>query len=210
MDVLTIRKIIEKQGYHMPTLRQARAVVALGANGGKSQASALREAGYSEKVARNPDRVFKSSTVLAALRIVGKDEDWIALQHVRALNATYPSHMVFPPFRSPEERKDGQDGNAGDQHGEQMTDANIREFLKGADCLVHKIVHGDMRRQVYFYAPDNAAQIRVLNMLNKIYGAYAPTQIAGKHAVEVFSLAELHRKARERKASMVAEANRKE
>lgn len=63
METTTARDIF-KQRNRLPSIRQVRAVeIYMGANGGKSKAEALREAGYSEKIATNPSGVFGSQAV---------------------------------------------------------------------------------------------------------------------------------------------------
>lgn len=69
-------KVVKKE----PTQKQKNVIKivkeSMGVKGGKSKASILREAGYSEKVAGNPDRVFDSPVITQAINpVVGKMRD---------------------------------------------------------------------------------------------------------------------------------------
>lgn len=165
----------------------------LEANGSKSQAQALREVGYSEPIARAPSKVFGSRAVVKLMQEMGVTEKTGVEILQRHINAKMPVHFTFPPFRTEEETKDGENGNVGDKFGEQMTDAQIREYLKEAGCVVTRIVHGDMARHVYCYTHNTKAQLEATDMIFNLLGAYAPKKIEGKHdhRVGIFSMKQL-------------------
>ena len=177
-----------------PSLRQIRAVETLViGNGRKSKAEVLREVGYSEAIADAPSKVFESRTVIKLMEEMGVTEKTGLEILNRNSKAKVPVHFTFPPFREPQEAKDGEDGNEGEKFGEQMTDAQIREYLEGAGCRVTRIVHGDMARHVYCYTNNNKAQLETADMIFNLVGSYAPKKVEGKHdhRVGIFSMKDL-------------------
>lgn len=200
METITVKDILSQRD-RKPSVRQMRAVnTYLGANGGISKAEAIREAGYSESMATEPSRVFGSRAMVEMLKDKGVDEN-LGIEAVkRNVKAKIPTHFTFPSFRSPEEAKDVENGNVGDNFGEQMTDQQIREYLNGAGCIVTKIVHGEQARQVYGYTDNSKAQLAAANMIFNLLGSYAPKKVEGKHEhkVGVFSMSDLRKKMKEK------------
>ncbi len=181
-------------GRRQLTLKQTRAVQLWVANG-RSKAEALREANYSEAVVRHPDRVFGSETVRQILRDKGLDEYPAVDQLKRRVHSKRLDHMAFPPFRI----RTQEDEDKGINHGEQLTDEDIRELLGEVGCVVRRIVHGEMAREVYFWTDNDMAQLKALDMVFKLGGSYAPKQTERKHDhnMAVFSLASLRKKMKE-------------
>lgn len=64
-----VKRVIHKKK-RQPNIRQQRVIAILGAKGGKTKAEILRKAEYSEKVIRNPNRVFDSPIIQEALDLV--------------------------------------------------------------------------------------------------------------------------------------------
>lgn len=174
-----------------PTIRQVRAVENLVENGGKNKGEAIRGAGYSETMVKNPDRVFGSPTVRKVLEKLGMVDETEPIKTLRKnLKAKTPVNFVFPPFREPEEC---------------LTDQQIRDYLNEGGITVSKIVHGDMERRVYGYADNPNAQLRAADMILKIFGSYAPNKVVGKHAhaVGIMSMRELRESMREAGVSVL-------
>lgn len=184
-----------------PSIRQRRAVeIYLADNGIKTKGEALRMAGYSEGVAISPPKVFESRAVIKLMEEMGVTDKLGMEILARNAKAKVPVHFTFPPFREPNETKDGEDGNEGDKFGEQMTDAQIREYLEGAGCRVTRIVHGDLARHVYCYTLNNKAQLATADMIFNLTGSYAPKKVEGKHdhRVGIFSMKDLRQKMKEK------------
>ena len=207
-SAVTIKDLIRHREREA-TPRQVRAVGAyIVANGRKSKAEVLREVGYSEAVATHPDRVFGNPAVRELLLGQGVDEK-PAIQAVkRSLNARRVEHIAFPPFRvkadgtdenESDEGDDGQGYTTGEKRGEQLSDKEIIELLASVNCVVRRIVHGDMARHVYFWSDKDKAQLEAADMVFNLLGSYAPKKVEGKHEhkVGVFSMSDLRKKMKE-------------
>lgn len=189
----TIRALLMETevGERQPTVRQVRAVENLVENGGKNKGLAIREAGYSEAMVKNPDRVFGSPTVRKVLEKLGVVDETEPVKALREnLKAKTPVNFVFPPFREPEEC---------------LTDQQIRDYLNEGGITISKIVHSDASRRVYGYADNPNAQLRAADMILKIFGAYAPKTVSSKnvHAVGIMSMHELRESMREAGVSVL-------
>lgn len=196
---VTARDILQQRA-RKPSLRQVRAVeLYLGDNGGKSKREALLEAGYSQKMADNPERVFESRAASQLMEEMGVTTKTGIEILKRNTNAMMPAHFTFPPFIGTKDAKGTEVENNGSQLGEQMTDMEIREYLAGAGCVVAKIKRGNMARHVYGYTLNNKAQLATADMIFKLRGDYAPKKMEGKHdyRVGIFSMRELREKMRE-------------
>src|SRR3989344_8635040 len=111
----TIRTLLMDIEGRKPTIRQVRAVENLVENGGKNKGEAIRGAGYSETMVKNPDRVFGSPTVKKVLEKLGIPDETEPIKTLREnLKAKSPVDFVFPPFR---------------ELGECLTDQQIRDYL---------------------------------------------------------------------------------
>ncbi len=204
-DEATTTKDIFRPRDRKPSMRQLRAVERyIAENGGKPKGDILREVGYAEPTALTPAKVFESRAVVKLMQEMGVTEKTGVEILQRHINAKMPVHFTFPPFRTEEEAKDGEDGNIGDKFGEQMTDEQIREYLKEAGCVVTRIIHGDIARHVYCYTHNTKAQLEATDMIFNLLGAYAPKKIEGKHdhRVGIFSMKELRAKMKEKGISI--------
>lgn len=137
------------------TLRQKRAAEMVAT--GRSKAQILRDVGYSEAVARHPQRVFCSPVVIVLLQERTRDPGREVLEQAAArqkelFNARRLESMTFP---------------------KQLSDEEIQDFLTGNGYIVQKIVHTQRSCRAYYLAPDIAAQTSALNMYYKMCGAYA-------------------------------------
>lgn len=197
-----------------PTIKQQLAVEKVIENGGNKY-KALKEVGYSESVAKTPERVFGSPTVIALMDRLGLDEESLTNKHKELLQAKFLGHMVFPtysPQATEEEEEEEEDEeedlseNIGDskddsekRRGESLTDKDIRELLMTVGCTVQRIVHGEQARHVYFWSPNTKAQLTALDMAYNLRGSYAPKKLdtKGSLTVGVFSISQLHKKMRE-------------
>ena len=83
----------KKKGIRAPTVRMIKTAQALVANGGKSVADAARQAGYSEAIARNPQKITKTKSWQALMEEY-LPQDLIAQKHRELLDA---EDIVFIP-----------------------------------------------------------------------------------------------------------------
>jgi hypothetical protein len=204
--------------HNNPTYRQEMAIRNLVANGG-SKADAIREAGYSEVMARNPQRVFNSPKVQALL-----DEAEIDIVPVLknlnrgALKAKKLQHMVFPTYRDKSFSIEGtqEDGVEEDEdildalemedgvkkekylveRGRAMSDKDICEMLEEQGFRVRRIQHGETARHVYFWIPDEKAMGEATEKIINLFGLYAPKKVDTKNEHYVFNLTSLRKEMR--------------
>jgi len=177
-----------------PSFRQRQAVeLYLGANGRKSQAEVLREAGYSESIARHPGKIFGGNAVLQLMEEMGVNEKLGVEVLKRGTDAIIPVHFTFPIFQ--------------EDDGEQFTDQDIREYLEGANIVVAKIVHGHTTRHAFCYAQNNKTQLQSAHMIFKLLGSYAPKKVISKNdrRVGVFSMKELRQEMEKAKIQIADE-----
>lgn len=167
-----------------------KAAKALVENGG-NKGAALRTAGYSNAVIKNPKKVTDSPTFQDLFNSMLPD-DLLAEKHLELLNASRVDHMIFPlgPGDEPDEADEDGDGIEEELeeqgHGgallrkmfqpehTKLTDEDITELLASVNCTVRKIVRGRTARHVYFWSADNKARKDALDMAYKIKASYAP------------------------------------
>jgi hypothetical protein len=129
------------------TVRQRKAAEEMAANGGTA-ASALRKAGYSEVVARNPKRVTSSAS-WQELMDQYLPEKKLAQVHKKLLGAKYLDHMVFPLT---------------------TTDEAIKALITSVGGTAKKIQRGDQGVHVWFWADNTKAQKDAVELGYKIRG----------------------------------------
>jgi phage terminase small subunit len=132
----------------MATDRQERAVQIYVENGGKSASAAMREAGYSEASAKNPQKLTESSAWKELLDKAMPDKKLVSV-HKKLLNAHRIDHMVFPLG---------------------MQKADIKKLLNSVGCTPKKIQHGQQAIHVWFWAPDFKARTSAVELAYKIKG----------------------------------------
>lgn len=162
---------------------------------------AIRSVGYSESVALAPTDITESASYKALLA-EQLSESLDVVTHKQLLTSQHLDHMVFA--LGPKNEKDkskwieeqkekARAANREFDEKETLTDLDIAELLREVGCTVRKIVHRETARDVYFWSPDNVARDKALDKSYKLKGKYAPE----KHAVAVFSLGDLLKRAEE-------------
>lgn len=131
-------------------------------NGGNIQ-KAIKDAGYSQEVVENPQKILNSRTWQELMDAEFPD-DSISERHNQLLTASRFEKQEFPP---------GAKLTANKIPGsEELSDEEIREMFAEAQCRVHRILHGTDKRIVYFSSPDNLARDKALDKVYKIKGRY--------------------------------------
>lgn len=122
------------------------------ANGGKrrSLAQAMRDAGYSESYARNPQKIKKTEAWKEYLDEFIPDEK-IALVHLSLLEAQRICRIAFPVC---------------------LTNNDIENIISSSGRKVVTIRRYRNRVSVAFSEPDVLAQIKALDLAYKIKGSY--------------------------------------
>lgn len=147
-------------------MRQRKAIKIALENGG-NVSKAMREAGYSKAMAKNPQKIKKSKT-WQQLMDKFLPEQTVAEVHAQLLRSTRIEHAVFPVS---------------------MKDEEIIDLLATVNCTAKKFMHSEMQTHCWFWAPDNLARKAGVEMAHKLRGNFAPE----KHEVDVtgFSLVAL-------------------
>lgn len=145
----------------------------------KTQGEILREAGYSETISENPQKIIQTDSFQDLLAIVMPDDELTAV-HKRLLQTRKIEHMVFPLGPEGEDDPDLSGANPNDENGLEkagvkperttLTDVEIKEMLSEVNCQVRRIVHGLNARHVYYWAHDASAQAKALELVYKIKG----------------------------------------
>ena len=151
-------KINKKKAIGRPALALKNLVVN-GGHGGVKRA--LKEAGYSDAYAKNSHKFAKTKIYKdyqSRLKDVLSDEI-LAQEHVKLLNAHKLDHAVFP--LGPVDHNNPKDVKA-------LADTDISDLLTSVNCTMRKVVHGDIVRHVYFWAPDNKTKKDAVELAYKV------------------------------------------
>jgi|GEM_PF-1107146 len=135
---------------------------------GKTLGEAMKDAGYSQNYADNPQQLRKTKSWETLIETVLSDDKLIQV-HSELLNSSTIDHLTFPVFIESKSKKKK-------VKGEQLTDEEITELLKSVNCVVKKIVHGEQARHVYFWSADNMARDKALDKAYKLKGKYEPEE----------------------------------
>jgi len=139
----------------MSTQKQKRVAKDLLENNGKSVSQAMRDAGYPDTTASNPQQLTRSKGWAKLMEKHLPDKN-LGKKHEQLLNSTKLEHMTFPADN--EKAKD------------RITDDDIIKLLAGVNCIVQRIAHGEQARHVYFWANDNNALEKGLTLAYKLKG----------------------------------------
>lgn len=174
---VTKKKVATKKLRQEPSLRAKKAMKLALENGG-NVSKAMRDAGYSAAMSKNPQKL-KKEIGWKALLDKFLPESLVAQRHSQLLNATRVDHMVFPLGPKGKDSINFSGGkrnqeNKIEEHVERttLTDDEIVEMLAQVDCTVKRIVHGETARHVYFWSADNRARKDALEMVHKLRGKY--------------------------------------
>ncbi len=137
-------------------IRAKSAVQKMVANGGKrrSLAQAMREAGYSESYARNPQKIKGTKAWQEYLEEYIPDEE-VAVAHKALLGAQRVNRMEFPAS---------------------MTDDEIAEIIASSGRTVLVLKRGKTSVSVAFAEPDFTTQVRAIDLAYKVKGLYKTSE----------------------------------
>jgi len=164
------------------TIKQKRAAKFTVENGG-NVSKAMKQAGYSDAMAHNPQKLTESKAWPQLMEEFLSEES-LAKAHKELMHAKRLDHMVFP--LGPESRAEALDLSKMQPEIKTMLDAeqamqmtpltddDIKDLLASVNCTVRKIVHGQTGRHVYFWSMDARARKDALDMAYKLRGSYAP------------------------------------
>lgn len=133
----------------------------------------MREAGYSDKSAKNPKNLTDSKYFRELLDLETPQEE-VAKEMRNLLYTARPSMHQFP------------------LHMDNEDIINIIEDIPGAKFL--SLSEGSKSKYAFFTLPDARAKKDALDMLNKIRGTYAPVKMQMEESEEGMSNDELNDK----------------
>ncbi len=157
--------------------RHKKVLANLTENGG-SMRKAILDAGYSQEVADNPQKITESKTWNEIIEEALPDSE-LTEKHKELLNSTRVDHMVFPlgckkTIDKPVDK-------------DELSDEEIIEMLAEVNCKVRRIVHGESARHVYFWSNDNKARKEALDMAYKLKGRYGDDDSARKPTTNTYN-----------------------
>lgn len=158
-------------------MRQRKAAKILLENGGKSVRKAMKEAGYSDTMADNPQKLTNTKS-WQELMDEYLPEDEIAKKHKELLNAAELTAYHYAVKGEKDELPDREDIKA------------AIESVPGCR-VIHWQEHWDGSLTVHFQAPDNRTRKDALDMAIKLRGKYAAEKFEVTDPIAKLSNAEL-------------------
>lgn len=139
----------KKRGHYGPPTRAELAIKIMKENGGVVS-KAMREAGFSEEYARQPQKFMATRTFQELANIMLPDINLLE-KHTEILSSSKLDSMKFP---------------------KEISEQEIIGMLYQVGCMVQKIFQPtDLSdREVYFIAPDNKARMDAIDLAYKIKG----------------------------------------
>lgn len=133
-------------------LRLRHAIYNVVANGGKplSLAQAMRNAGYSESYARNPQKIKQTKLWEQETEDLF-DKETLCKSLKSLLEARKLEFKAFPSSLGKEA---------------------VEELLTSIDCVVTKLQVGSKVIRVWYWSPDNRIRSQAIDMILRIHGEY--------------------------------------
>lgn len=150
------KKVVNKvkTSRQSPTLRAKKAVKLALENGG-NVSKAMREAGYSEAMAKNPQKLTQSKAWNDIMEEVFPD-NFIVEQHRKLFESRQLDYFVF---------------------SKSMLDEEIRQHVEAAGLSVIVIRASDKGKMAFYSTPNDIVRQKALADIYKIKGRYAPEKV---------------------------------
>jgi hypothetical protein len=132
----------------MATEKQKLALSIFLENPGISLGESMRQAGYAEASAKNPQELRGSKAWLELMNKAITDEELVEKHH-ELLSANRIEHMVFPLG---------------------MDEADIKTLLNSVGCVPQKVKHGEQAIHVWYWSPDNLTRGKAIELAYKLKG----------------------------------------
>ena len=174
----------------IPSTKLQNAIANMVANGG-NMAKSLRDAGYSEAIARNPAKIFTLERMEAFRNTSVFNLDAAFRRLNQLVTARRLEHYCFVDCIKDDV--------------EQLSDSDIVSMLEGCDYKVVKIVSSTKSRIAYYYANDSSAQFRAIEMIIRLFGLYPPRQKYLVLEQPLFSLAGLRNRVEKEGSEVTSE-----
>lgn len=157
-----------------PSILQRKTIDIMVATGGKRPVSkAMREAGYSEAMARNSHKLTKSQTYKDYLEAAGLTSEYLSEKHQKLSRATRLEKDTFhaEPIYELKGKKEVLSG------WKNLSDEKIRLLIEGTeeDPTGNKLAYikkYEKHRDVFFRVPDSVVQSKAIDMAYKVRGDY--------------------------------------
>lgn len=150
-----------------PTLRQTKAMEIILANHGSMPISeAMRQAGYSESMARNSQYLTNSPSFKDGLEKAGLSDEMLAQKHFQLLNACIIKQISFKSTKQGKKLME-------------CTDKKIRNVIEdGSEFRVITIIDGQSKgeKTVFYFAPDTHTQMSAIELACRIKGHFSPSK----------------------------------
>lgn len=161
-DIAKNSKKETKKTQKSPSERQKKAVKILAEkmveNGGKiSKGEILKEAGYSDAIAKNPAKIFESASMKKAIKSAGLDLKSLKMKHKQLLNMGRITNLQSIMSINPGKFVD-----------------MVLEDIPWSRFLNYFEDDFNNARHYYFIFPDTITQTKALEMQYKILGEFAP------------------------------------
>lgn len=117
----------------------------------------LKEVGYSDAVAKTPQKVTETKGFQEIMAEAGLTDKELTQKHYELLSAHKIDYMAFPGS---------------------LSDQEVKGLLIAVGCTAKKIKRDERIVHVWFWSPDNRARKDALDMAYKIKGTYAPEKRA--------------------------------
>lgn len=173
------KKAAAKKSKREPSLRTKVALKKMVENGG-SLSGAMRDAGFSDAYAKNPQKLSRAKTVLDYLNKILPPET-VANEYPKLLNIHRLDSFIVSKNITSEEIED------------------LKQALKDAQCVFRSIQETQKGTFCYYYVPDGVAKSRALDMIHKLRGDYSPEKIEDVSPFRHLSDAELAQRVQQRK-----------
>ncbi len=172
----------KKKGKDNLTIRQRRAFKELAVNGG-TKAAALRKAGYSEEIAKNPQKVFNNQTYVQILERAGLTDESLAKAHQELMQSSRIEKYSFLAARVEKWVKLDKKGRKlktpyKDLGWKHLSDEEITVQI--ANIPGHRLMYiqkGLNEKIAYCQVPENAVRKSAIEMANKVKGHFAPDKL---------------------------------
>jgi hypothetical protein len=144
------------------TSRRTELAIRIMAENGGVVSAAMREAGFSDEYARQPQKFIATKTFKELSEIMLPDIKVLA-RHTELLGANKLEHTDFP---------------------NSLTDEDISKLLTNVNCILQAVYQTSTAKSVYFWAPDYKARKDAIDLAYKLKG-YIKTGGAGGPVVPV-------------------------
>ncbi len=183
------QKLTQKKARHVSASIRLRKAAKIALENGGNKSAAMREAGFSEAYAKNPQKLSTNKGYQKILDEAGLSDEFLANGHKQLANASRLQEYSFPHTTRTELIQIDEDHEKWDPEGRKkqfveetkkspITDKEIKEIIEkipGANLLY---IRNDYDKRIaYFSAPDYLPRGKALEMGYKAKGLFAAEKV---------------------------------